>query len=280
MQELSAGYQGSVGAYKNMAANYYIKPEDIARTVVAQSYGNDQWLKAAEQHDRANNYYGLAPEQWISIKLIVNGWRDSHPRITQSWWDRQDAAIEAVDAPGSIVRVLDGKVQYLCSEGFLWCRGPSGKLIAYAKPRLIETREEWLVDADGETYPADEFTADEIEQRVAAGAKIESGRTRVQVCFDGKNQKTGAWGRQYLYGGLQCNNDVQMTARELLRCAMENVELFGYPVVLHVHDELVAEVDEAFGSVEDFESLMSILPDWIEGLPLVAKAGMDRRYVK
>ena len=274
--ELALGFGGSLGAWLRFDPD----PMFVTKVVREQFYGTEKWLKATDQYDKSNSHYGLSADQWISVKIIVNGWRESHPRITQSWWDRQDAAIEAVDAPGNIVRILDGKIQYLCAEGFLWCRGPSGKLLAYAKPRLVETREEWLVDADGEMYPADEFTADELERRIAEGGKLESSQARVQVAFSGKNQKTGAWGTQRLYGGLQTNNDVQMTARELLRCAMENVELFDYPIVLHVHDELICEVDEAFGSAEHFESLMSILPEWIQGLPLSAKAWESKRYVK
>lgn len=276
----NCGYQGSLGAYMNMAAQKNVKINDIARVVMEQSHGSPAWLKAGEQYDKANSHYGLSANEWISLKLVVNGWRESHPKIVQSWWDRQDAAIEAVDSPGNLVRVLDGKIQYLCAEGFLWCRGPSGKLLAYAKPRLVETSEEYLVDADGEMYPLSEFTADELSMQLAAGATTWGSPTRVQVAFDGKNQKTGAWGRQYLYGGLQCNNDTQMTAREILCFAMENVELFEYPVVLHVHDELVSEVDEAFGSAEHFQELMSILPPWAQGLPLAAKAWSDVRYVK
>jgi DNA polymerase len=88
------------------------------------------------------------------------------------------------------------------------------------------------------------------------------------------------WGRQALYGGLLCNNDVQGTARELLRFAMGNVEDAGYPVVLHVHDELVSEVSQAFGHVDHYQDLMSILPSWLSGLPLAAKAWTESRYVK
>lgn len=274
--ELSFQFQGSIGAWLRFDPN----PEKVTKLVKEQFYGTPQWMKAAGQYDAATKRYGLTPDQWISIKLTVNSWRDAHPNCTQSWWEIQDGAIEAVGAPDTIVPVMGGRVRYLASEGFLWCRLPSGKLLAYAKPRLVERREDFLVDADGEIYPAEEFAADELAARIAAGGTLLEGRSKMQVVFEGKNQKTNAWGHQYLYGGLQMNNIVQGTARELLRCSMETVELFGYEIVLHVHDELVTEVDRAFGSATELESLMSIIPEWAKGLPLATKAHESQRYTK
>lgn len=272
----NCGYQGSVGAYLRFSPD--VRP--ITKTVMSKFYKQDVWLKAAEQYERANNRYGLSADQWISVKVIVNAWREANPKIVQSWWDRQDAAIAAVDAPGSRQDVCGGRVAYMVADGFLWCRLPTGKLIGYCRPRLIETKEDYLIDANGEMFPADEFLPEELEARVAAGGVIREGRKRVQVQFDGVNQKTRRWGSQRLYGGLQCNNDVQGAAREILAGAMFRVEEAGYPVVLHVHDELVAEVEQEFGSPKEFESLMAILASCFKGLPLVAKAWASYRYIK
>lgn len=274
--ELSAGYQGSVGAWLRFSPDTTV----VTRVIREKFEGTEQWRKAAEQHARAQFHNGLAPDNWTSVKLIINSWRESNGRIVQSWWDRQDAAIEAVECPGTKVAVCGGRVAYLVTDGFLWTRLPSGKLLAYAQPRLVDKRDDWLIDEEGNAHPAGEMEADEIELRVAAGWTLQEGRRRVQVAYSGKNQKTGQWGRQHLYGGSQCNNDVQGTARELLRFAMGNVERAGYPLVMHVHDELVSEVATEFGSAAHYQELMSILPPWLAGLPLAAKAWTDRRYVK
>lgn len=274
--ELACGYQGSVGAW----LRFDPKPDIVTKVIFDQFCNTDSWAKASSQFDRSRNRLGLTPDQWISIKIVINSWREANSRIVQSWWDLQDSAIMAVDAPGTLVPVLDNKVAYMVSDGFLWCRLPSGKLLAYARPRLVDMKEEYVVDEEGEAIPVDELLPDELAAKLASGSKIETGRTRTQVAFEGKNQKTGHWGRQYLYGGLQCNNVVQGTARELLRFAMHNVEAAGYPIVLHVHDEVVCEADENFGDVKEFERIMSIVPSWLDGLPLSAKAWVDKRYVK
>jgi len=275
-QELAFGYQGSVGAW----LRFDPRPDLVTRVTKGLFYGTDVWRKAADQYDRSRNHLGLGPDSWIAIKVNVNSWREANSRIVQGWWDLQDAALAAVDAPGCVAPALNGKVAYMVSDGFLWCKLPSGKLLAYAQPRLVEMKEEYVVDEEGEAIPLDELLPHELEEKIAAGAKVETGRTRTQVAYQGKNQKTGHWGRQFLYGGLQTNNVVQSTARELLRIAMHTIEDAGYPIVLTIHDEVLSEVDEGFGSVHEYQSLMSILPPWLDGLPLAAKAWTDHRYVK
>jgi DNA polymerase len=54
---------------------------------------------------------------------------------------------------------------------------------------------------------------------------------------------------------------------------MLNLEAAGYPIVLSVHDEVVAEVAEEFGSIEEFEPIMCRLLDWANGFPVKAEGG-------
>jgi DNA polymerase len=100
----------------------------------------------------------------------------------------------------------------------------------------------------------------------------------VQIVF--KDNGRGGWSDQRGWFGTFTENVVQAVARDLLASAMLRLEAVGYPIVLHVHDEAVAEVPEGFGSDEEFGAVMTALPDWATGLPLAAKAWMRTCYAK
>ena len=83
------------------------------------------------------------------------------------------------------------------------------------------------------------------------------------------------------HGGKLCENLDQAIARDILMNSMLAVSRAGYPVVLHVHDEIVAEVRHGWGSVKEFEQIMSQMPAWAAGWPVKAAGGWrGRRYRK
>jgi DNA polymerase len=86
------------------------------------------------------------------------------------------------------------------------------------------------------------------------------------------------WPRARLWRGLACENITQATAADLLRHALRQIE----GVVLHVHDEVVAEVPEAEAEVAkaEIERIMCEPPTWAEGLPLAVEAKIMKRYGK
>ena len=98
--------------------------------------------------------------------------------------------------------------------------------------------------------------------------------------FDGINPKTKKWGSEETYGGKLAENVASATARDILAEAMMRVESAGYPVVLSVHDEIICEVPDDFGSVDEFVSVMTEVPSWAEGCPIDAKGWEGKRYAK
>jgi DNA polymerase len=78
------------------------------------------------------------------------------------------------------------------------------------------------------------------------------------------NPKYGpmGWVPMETYGGRLTENIVQATAHDVLRFAILNLRAAGYPTVLHVYDEIVAEVPAGTGSIEEMERIMATMPPW------------------
>jgi DNA polymerase len=186
------------------------------------------------------------PDQFSDqeVEKFKNEWRAAHPAIKRFWHKIDRAAWTAVRERGRITHC--GPVAFKCTGAFLQLRLPSGRKLSYPQPRIIgDEREQCVVFAD-------------------------NGAGQFKDCRHGH----GA------YGGPWTENVVSGIARDLLADAMMRLEAAGYPIVLHVHDEIAAEVPEGFGSTEDFTQLMTRKPSWAPELPIAAGAWSGRRYSK
>jgi DNA polymerase len=178
----------------------------------------------------------------------LNAWRKfaraAHPAIVKFWREIDCAAWTAVRERGRVIRC--GPVAFKCSGAFLLLKLPSGRKISYPLPRILgDEGEQHVVFADN-----------------AAGQFLD--------CRHG----------QGAYGGLWTENVVSGIARDLLAEAMLRIEAAGYPIILHVHDEIVAEVPLGSGSRDEFIRLMTRRPAWALELPMAANAWQDSRYTK
>jgi DNA polymerase len=181
------------------------------------------------------------------VRDIVEKWRASRPATVRYWKELEKACRCAVEDPSKVWSYRN--VKFAKRGRFLALKLPSGRCLWYANPRIEFKDMTW-------------------------------GEKKSVVAFDGVDSKTRKWGIQYLYGGLLAENITQATARDILVAGMLNAEKANYPIVMHVHDEAVAEVPEGFGSVEEFEKLLCQAPAWAEGLPLKAEGWRGRRYRK
>ena len=100
------------------------------------------------------------------------------------------------------------------------------------------------------------------------------------LSFDGLRR--GGWGRQSVWGGVLTENVVQAVARDVLAEGMLRAEALGMPIVMHVHDELVAEVEDAPLGFKHttLEAVMSHPIEWAPGLPLAAQGFASKFYEK
>jgi len=181
---------------------------------------------------------------------VKNIYRTKNNKIVQFWYDLEAAARACVNGGlGTIKRV--GYIRYEMKKGFLVCHLPSGRTLWYAAPRIgLFKRDDW----------------DEPKENC--------------LTFMGVNSVTRKWERQDTYGGKLCENVTQAVARDLLAEGMLRVEDAGYEMICSVHDELISEADMEHGSVEEFEGLMSTLPDWAKGCPVAAEGYRAERYRK
>jgi DNA polymerase len=69
-------------------------------------------------------------------------------------------------------------------------------------------------------------------------------------------------------------------AADIMTESMFRVEAKGYPVVLTVHDEVIAETKKNHGSIEEYLALLSEVPEWAKGLPIKVEGWENERYAR
>ena len=189
--ELALGYGGSVGALKAMGALDMGIPEE-------------------------------------ELKPLVDAWRDANPNITEFWWDGDRAIKEAV--AGRTTSETHG-IQFVYQSGFLFICLPSGRRLAYVKPRMGENR----------------FGGESVTYEGIGGTK--------------------KWERLESYGPKFVENIVQALSRDILCYAMKTLRCCN--IVAHVHDEIIIEADPSV-SLDAICEQMGRTPPWAKGLILRA----------
>jgi DNA polymerase len=242
--------------YEPMAADIYDVPaseitkedprREVGKVTILGSGFQMGWVTFQKQTYKNT---GVWLEDDIAEKAIT-AYRARNDKIVQFWYDIERTAKRAVMRAGETMRVGRGGALAFVQRGkFLWCVLPSGRSLAYALPRIETRRTPW-------------------------------GQDKQVVTFAGVDGVTKQWFRFAAYGGLWTENVVQAMARDLLMSAMLRVEKRGYPVVLRVHDELVCEVPDGFGSEQELRQLMMVRPRWASDLPVAAEGWEGERYRK
>lgn len=277
---LGLGYAGGVGAFVTFAKNLGLDLNDMTRTldgtfpdhIWAATARGYEWARIqeakrpprpGEKDDRPS--YILDKKVWRTCDALKRMYREANPAIVQFWRDIEDAAMAAIRNPGKEFTAGPRGVKFSRNvetdnngnkvAGW-WLRMtlPSGRVMSYPGVGLSVSKE---TDEDGKVS------------------------TNVRIKYQGENQLTRQWGFQYTYSGKLVENCTQALCRDLLANALLNVEANGYPIVLHVHDEIICETpDLPEYNVAELERLMCELPEWAEGFPLVAEGAEMKRYAK
>lgn len=213
-----------------------------------------------------NAFAGMAVNYGVNlprseIESIVKGWRASNPWAQAFWNKLEQSAKRAIRNPGQAYEA--GRVAYLYQEevmnGTLWCLLPSGRLLAYPHAKL-------------ESY---ENKFGNTELRISA----------IKAAWKPKAGEKD-WPRNYLWGGLLCENVTQAAAADVLRWLMRELDVhpveFMRSVIGHTHDEALLEVLKRHGKKAAIllAELMERGPSWAEGLPLACEIWTGPRYRK
>jgi DNA polymerase len=176
---------------------------------------------------------------------MVDGWRRANPWAQTYWSGLERSYMAAMRNPHH--EFTAGRVTYLFDKQHLWYALPSGRVLCYPFARF---------DEEGN------ITYAKAAWKPAADAK--------------------EWPRARLWRGLACENITQAIANDLLRYALRRLEAEGLETVLHVHDEIVLEVEaaQADAAAVALVKTMCTPPMWAAGLPLNAEVAVMSRYGK
>ena len=203
ISELALGYGGSVGALVNMGAVRMGLKED-------------------------------------ELKPLVAAWRNANPNITRFWWAIDEAVKRCVRDKA---RTAVGDFVFTYESGLMFAELPSGRRIAYVKPRMSENR-----------YGG------------------------VSTSYEGTGGQK-KWTRIESYGPKYVENLIQAYARDLLAEAMQRLTAHGYTITMSVHDEVVVEAPEG-SDLQEICDIMGETPPWAEGLLLRADGYVCGYYKK
>ena len=182
---------------------------------------------------------------------IVARWRNANSRIQQLWYDMQEAAVQVITYGGSqrvqslvLAREYDYNQNTYCMTITL----PSGRKLYYISPNIGTNK--W------------------------GGPSIS---------YMGVDQTSKQWKVIETYGGKITENVTQAIARDCLAEAIERLEAAGFPIVFHVHDEVVIDIKPYTNNEAMLKAVCDIIkqpPVWAQDMPLNADGWVGSFFTK
>jgi DNA polymerase len=187
------------------------------------------------------------------LEEIKTNWRDANSEIVNLWYAAERAFAYATNRKDKeYLKVGDKtakkrlKIEFSYEDDFLFITLPSQRRLAYRNPSA------------------------EVDPKTSQIGK---------KTYHGVNQKTRSWEVLDTYGGKLVENIVQAIARDCLAEAMLALDEASYRLLITVHDEIVIEAPEKFGSLEEVLEIMSRPISWAPGLVLKAD-GFETPYYR
>lgn len=311
---LGLGYGGGVNAFLTFAKNLGLDLHKLADDMDG-SFPDHIWAAARKgfeyariQEKNKRGFAGKKPERpsydlpkkvWLTCDSIKRMYREANPAIARFWRELDDGVMLAVKNPGKV---------YWAGAHVRPALDPSGRFV-FDEEKAIKITRTFTRDDDGKkvpgwwlklelpsgrvlSYPGVGISVEKVIEEEPdyvsdvrdGGFNVNAGRKaeyRERVRYMGQNQTTRQWQKIYTYGGKLAENVTQALCRDMLAFALVGVERAGWPIVLHVHDEIVTDVPNAPQySAAELERLMCELPEWAEGFPLAAEGQELSRYAK
>lgn len=187
---------------------------------------------------------------------ILSKWREANKKVVSLWKSLENAAKKCIGTRTAQVYEIDAlaSITFRYESGAMTIELPSGRKLFYPSARL--------------------------GNRTIQGV---NGDFDVQdISYFGQDQTTGKWVKLHTYGGKLTENIIQAISRDLLANAIFEVFDLGYNIVLHVHDEIVAEIPKDGNEetvLQQMIDAMCTAPEWAASIPLRA-AGYITDYYK
>lgn len=190
------------------------------------------------------------PVPFVTCERAVYSYREEYKEIPELWRGMERAAVAAVKFPGRTFHIPNGLIHFRVANGYLQMRLPSGRRLFYKDPRVLR--------------------------------RLKFGREQDVLTFMGIHPTTKQWVRETTWGGTLTENAVQAISRDILFRAMLTLDKMDIPVVLSVHDQIVAEVPEIDGewALRQVKRVMEDVPEWAAGFPIKTKPTIARRFGK
>lgn len=179
----------------------------------------------------------------VGMKGLVDLWRVSNSNIVNFWYETERRVKKTI-TDNTVETWANGKLKSFIKSGILFIELPSGRCLSYAQPQL---------------RPHSKFEG------------------RDQIVFRERNSAGTGWYENNTYGGKLVENIVQATARDLLGFSLMALDKEGYDIVMHVHDEVIIEIEKDRFELDKVNKIMGREIEWAKGLPLNAE-GFEASY--